>query len=127
MAPVIIWFTLIGVYLIRLMTDWFHLNMEMVQFQFNSYSRTRYYSHCLNFSGKRSPRRRNSNFKKTLPNARKIRVAAFPTGQVNNTLWTNSAMLWGQFLAHDMSLLRQPDFGTVKIILQLAPSRLMFY
>ncbi|XP_077288392.1 peroxidase-like [Arctopsyche grandis] len=61
-------------------------------------------------NGKRSPRRSNREFKKSLPNVRKIRVAAFPTGQVNNTLWTNSAMLWGQFMAHDMSLLKEPDF-----------------
>lgn len=46
-----------------------------------------------------------------LPSARKIRVEAFPTGQVENALFNVNSMQWGQFLTHDMSLQEEPNTG----------------
>nr|WIM01331.1 peroxinectin 1 transcription variant X2 [Limnephilus flavicornis] len=57
--------------------------------------------------GVRLPRR--STDKSPLPCARKVRTDLFPTGQVENALWPLNIMYWGQFLAHDMSLLKDFD------------------
>ncbi|XP_077288383.1 peroxidase-like isoform X2 [Arctopsyche grandis] len=57
--------------------------------------------------GYRTPRRSNDG--NPLPSARKIRTSMFPTGTQENDLWTINAMFWGQFMAHDMSLLKEPE------------------
>ncbi|XP_077288395.1 peroxidase-like isoform X2 [Arctopsyche grandis] len=44
-----------------------------------------------------------------LPSARKIRVEAFPTGQIENNQFNVNSMQWGQFMTHDMSLQEEPD------------------
>ncbi|XP_077288381.1 peroxidase-like [Arctopsyche grandis] len=58
-------------------------------------------------NGFRAPRKTVDS--KPLPSARKIRTSMFPTGTVENNLWTTNAMFWGQFMAHDMSLLKEPE------------------